>query len=202
MGEPSVRDALIAEILGDIGKLHDAVGTLTTTLSNQAEQSQKQANETVDFLRQAGDEFQKKIRLTNLLANSKDDQHPSHFELFKTIHEQWAADARAIGESMNTAQEKIDASLAQLTLQEQRPQPSQYHQPLAFKSIGKPHKKSISFFVFSMLAGVVLTTAFFVGAYYFTGMDKTNQLGAALTRDWMKLDLATRSKITETIKTR
>lgn len=198
MREPTVRDALIAEILGDIGKLHDAVTTLTTTLSNQVVQTQKETNQIVDFLRIAGDEFQKKIHLNTALTSEKNDQKPSHFELFKDVHEQWASDARAIGEAMNKAQEKIDASLAQLALQGGRSQPSQQHQPQA-RRIENPPRKSL---VLSWVSAVLLTSACFVGGYYISGMDKTVRLGDALTRDWLKLDLATRTKITETIKNR
>jgi hypothetical protein len=202
MGEPSVRDALIAEILGDIGKLHDAVGTLTNTLSNQVEETQKQTAQTVDFLRVAGDDFLKKIRLANSVFESKNDSNPSHFELFKNIHEQWAIDARSIGDSMNSAQEKIDASLVKLSLQEQRVIPLQLHQPRAPVVTKHEIKKSSTGFVVSLAAAVLLTSACFVAWYYLSGMDKTTQLGAALTRDWMKLDVTTRTKISDTIKTR
>jgi hypothetical protein len=60
--EPTVRDALIAEMLGDIGKLHDAVQELKTRLPHEMEVVEKQIIATIGLLSQAGDAYRQHVK--------------------------------------------------------------------------------------------------------------------------------------------
>jgi hypothetical protein len=60
--EPTVRDALIAEMLGDIGKLHDAVQELKTSLPHEMEVVEKQIIATIGLLSQAGDAYRQHVK--------------------------------------------------------------------------------------------------------------------------------------------
>jgi hypothetical protein len=60
--EPTVRDALIAEMLGDIGKLHDAVQELKIILPHEMEMVEKQIIATIGLLSQAGDAYRQHVK--------------------------------------------------------------------------------------------------------------------------------------------
>lgn len=61
MGEPTIRDALIAEMLGDIGKLQDAVNSLKETLPRETEAAEKRITSLIGLLQKAGDSYQVQI---------------------------------------------------------------------------------------------------------------------------------------------
>lgn len=52
--EPTIRDALIAEMLGDIGLLHEAVQQLLTTLPQEVASAQDKLTEMIGLLNKAG----------------------------------------------------------------------------------------------------------------------------------------------------
>jgi hypothetical protein len=56
--ESTVRDALVAEMLGDIGKLHDAVESLKEVLPRETEAAEKRITGLIGLLRKAGDAYQ------------------------------------------------------------------------------------------------------------------------------------------------
>lgn len=56
--ESTVRDALVAEMLGDIGKLHDAVESLKDVLPRETESAEKRITGLIGLLRKAGDAYQ------------------------------------------------------------------------------------------------------------------------------------------------
>lgn len=61
MGEPTALDALVAEMLGDIGKLHDAVQSLNSTLPRQAEEVEARITGLIGLLQKAGDGYQEAV---------------------------------------------------------------------------------------------------------------------------------------------
>lgn len=120
-------------------------------------------------------------------------------EMFKLVHEQWAADAKYIGQNMDTVQrgmEELLKNVAALQSRSTAPVPGQVVVP-QIKIIAKPVSRWAA--VLPVMAAVILTASFFLGTYYFSNISKSAELGAALTRDWSKLDLPTRTKITNVI---
>ncbi len=60
--EPTTRDALIAEMLGDIGLLHDSVESLKEVLPRETEAAEKRIIELIGLLQKAGDSYQAQIK--------------------------------------------------------------------------------------------------------------------------------------------
>lgn len=60
--EPTIRDALIAEMLGDIGKLHDAVQHLTVLLPQETDRARDKLVETIGLLDKAGDAYLQTVK--------------------------------------------------------------------------------------------------------------------------------------------
>ena len=56
-----ILDALVAEMLGDIGKLHDAVDSLSETLPAQTEAAEKRLFALVALLNTAGEAYKSQI---------------------------------------------------------------------------------------------------------------------------------------------
>ena len=56
-----ILDALVAEMLGDIGKLHDAVDSLSETLPAQTEAAEKRLFALVALLNSAGDAYKSQV---------------------------------------------------------------------------------------------------------------------------------------------
>ena len=59
--EPTVRDALIAEMLGDIGRLHDSVASLKTFLPGQIEEVEEKITGLIGLLMKAGDTYKAQL---------------------------------------------------------------------------------------------------------------------------------------------
>ena len=59
--ESTVRDALVAEMLGDIGKLHDAVDSLKEVLPREAEAVEERITRLIGLLHKAGDAYRAQI---------------------------------------------------------------------------------------------------------------------------------------------
>ena len=55
--EPTTRDALIAEMLGDIGRLHDSVESLKNVLPSQTEEVEAKITGLIGLLSKAGDAY-------------------------------------------------------------------------------------------------------------------------------------------------
>jgi hypothetical protein len=62
MGEPTALDALVAEMLGDIGKLHDAVQGLNGALPRQAEEVEARIAGLIGMLQKTGDGYQEAVQ--------------------------------------------------------------------------------------------------------------------------------------------
>lgn len=62
MSGSTALEVLIAEMLGDIGKLHDAVQELKTSLPHEMEVVEKQIIATIGLLSQAGDAYRQHVK--------------------------------------------------------------------------------------------------------------------------------------------
>ena len=58
MPEATALDALIAELLGDVGKLHDSVNRLQAILPDQINQAEARLKTIIELLQVAGDGYQ------------------------------------------------------------------------------------------------------------------------------------------------
>lgn len=59
--EPTTRDALIAEILGDVGRLHDSVESLKNVLPGQTEEVEAKITGLIGLLSAAGDVYRDQL---------------------------------------------------------------------------------------------------------------------------------------------
>ena len=66
-GEATPLDALVAEMLGDIGKLHDAVGLLTGTINEAGANIQV----TINQLEDAGEKYNQAVLAANLRSKNE-----------------------------------------------------------------------------------------------------------------------------------
>ena len=66
-GEATPLDALVAEMLGDIGKLHDAVGILTGTINEAGANIQV----TINQLEAAGEKYNQAVLAANLRSKNE-----------------------------------------------------------------------------------------------------------------------------------
>ena len=62
VGESTARDALVAELLGDVGKLHDEISRLKEVLPNEAQAFELRIADLVALLNQAGDAYKVQIQ--------------------------------------------------------------------------------------------------------------------------------------------
>jgi len=75
MEAATLRDALIAEMLGDIGKLHEAVEDLKKVLPAQTEETERRITLLIDLLNKAGDVYREQIeRHTDTVGNQVKQQ--------------------------------------------------------------------------------------------------------------------------------
>ena len=75
MAEPTTRDALIAEMLGDIGRLHDSVEALKTVLPGQIGEVETKITGLIGLLQRAGDAYREQIETyTTAVASQVKDQ--------------------------------------------------------------------------------------------------------------------------------
>lgn len=241
-GESTVRDALIAETLGDIGKLHDRVGVLNHTLEKQTLAFEQQTLKFIDLLQNSASahldqsnqgasaaEIKEiiegfKVHLVSAIGKGNDrlfqavsqpaslsnasaplgEKGKDHFEMFSTVHEQWTNDVRDVGEKMDSAQSRTEELLKQASLllaKATAVTPGQALPPAPINSQAST-KTNANAVLIPVIAAVVVTSALFLGAYYGFGIAKAADLGGALIRDWQKLDLTTRTKITSTLNAR
>jgi len=62
MTESTPLEALVAEMLGDIGKLHDAVNTLKDVLPSQTDEVEQRLTGIIGLLQRAGDAYREQIK--------------------------------------------------------------------------------------------------------------------------------------------
>ncbi|CAG7857854.1 hypothetical protein MCAMS1_02827 [biofilm metagenome] len=62
MAESTALEALIGEMLGDIGKLTQAVNALKGTLPEQVKEAENKLTVLINLLKQAGDKYQESVR--------------------------------------------------------------------------------------------------------------------------------------------
>lgn len=244
-GESTVRDALIAETLGDIGKLHDRVNALNVTLEKQTKAFEEQTLKFIDLLQNPSsanakpspqgaslEEFKEVIegfkahlisaigkgneRILSTFGSADTAKQSSaqggtkieaELEMFKTVTEQWASDAGSIGATMNDAITRLDKSLEQIAVLQERGS-ARVSNPLSatpqnqISPTAKPDKKQARFPLLAILSTMVITSACLIGAYYATGLAKDAEFGSALAKGWQKFDVPTRKRINDVMNGR
>lgn len=124
-------------------------------------------------------------------------------DMLRTVQQQWSDDARSIGDQINSAQGKLSDILQEIHLLEQKnlAYPSvKSTAPVQIKTvIEKPSPLVIVWFV---LGSILLTSCLFIGGYFLSPISKSAELGVGITRIWPKLDLPTRTKVTDLLKDR
>lgn len=103
--ETTARDALMAEILGDVGKLHDAVESLKSTLPAQTEASAARLIEIITSLENAGESWRSQI-----------DQYVEYRAdtALQTVDREGTLMIDALGTALNERVSRIEASLKKL----------------------------------------------------------------------------------------
>lgn len=239
-GESTVRDALIAETLGDIGKLHDRVNALNVTLEKQTKAFEDQTLKFIDLLQNPSsghlnpsakgaslDEIKEvvdgfKAHLISAIGKGNERilatfgtndpakslvaqggaKIESELEMFKTVTEQWSADAGAIGQTMNDLLTRSDKTLEQIALLQERTNAKAVNiGGIQASNIVKPAEKKTTpkSVIPTILATAVATSALFLVFYYTTGIAKYAELGSNLTREWQKFDVPTKKKINDVL---
>lgn len=124
--EPTVRDALIAEMLGDIGKLHEAVDLLKTVLPAQADKIENRVLGLIDVLQKAGAIYQEQITAyTNAQGSKIREQMEKDALAAKTRFDRESSEAirATLAEVENTVKKTLQTAIAgpvQNLLQAQR----------------------------------------------------------------------------------
>lgn len=185
----TARDALILEMLGDVGRLHDSVESLKNTLPAQVEEAETRIAGLIGLLQKAGDIYQSQIeQYTN-----------AEGEKVRRALEQQAANVRQqFSEQANakTLELLADANRTiKATVQAEVVEPARRVLGSVRQSTGRTVALAL---VCGLMGGAVA-----VGADYLLKSDSRGneqQLmtqGGALGRVWEKLDAKTQKMIRE-----
>lgn len=185
----TARDALILEMLGDVGRLHDSVESLKNTLPAQVEEAETRIAGLIGLLQKAGDIYQSQIeQYTN-----------AEGEKVRRALEQQAANVRQqFSEQANakTLELLADANRTiKATVQAEVVEPARRVLGSVRQSTGRTVALAL---VCGLMGGAVA-----VGADYLLKSDsRTNEQqlmtqGGALGRAWEKLDAKTQKMILE-----
>jgi hypothetical protein len=185
----TARDALILEMLGDVGRLHDSVESLKNTLPAQVEEAETRIAGLIGLLQKAGDIYQSQIeQYTN-----------AEGEKVKRLLEQQAANVRQqfseqahakTLELLNDANKTIKS-----TVQAEVVEPAR-------RVLGSVRQSTVRTVALALVCGL-MGGAIAVGADYLLKSDsRTNEQqlmtqGGALGRVWEKLDAKTQKMIRE-----
>ncbi|ENO90953.1 hypothetical protein C662_18723 [Thauera sp. 28] len=108
--EPTTRDALIAEMLGDIGRLHDSVESLKGVLPGQIEEVETKITGLIGLLSKAGDAYRGQLETyTNAQADIVKKQMERDAQEAKARFERDSSDAirAALGEVERTVKNSV-----------------------------------------------------------------------------------------------
>lgn len=121
--ESTVRDALVAEMLGDIGKLHDAVESLKDVLPRETEAAEKRITSLIGHLRKAGDAYQGQMetyaesKLSSILGQMDRDANLAKVQMSRAVEAAISDVERtvstAVRNSMNAPVEEVVQMLRQ-----------------------------------------------------------------------------------------
>lgn len=114
--EPTTRDALIAEMLGDIGRLHDSVESLKNVLPGQIEEVETKITGLIGLLSKAGDAYRGQLETyTNAQADIVKKQMERDAQEAKARFDRDSSDAirAALGEVERTIKSSVQHLAAQ-----------------------------------------------------------------------------------------
>ncbi len=187
----TARDALILEMLGDVGRLHDSVESLKNTLPAQVEEAETRIAGLIGLLQKAGDIYQSQIeQYTN-----------AEGEKVRRALEQQAANVRQqFSEQANAKTQELlaDANRTiKATVQAEVVEPARR----VLESVRQSTVRTVALaLVCGLMGGAVV-----VGADYLLKSDSRGNeqrlmtQGGALGRVWEKLDAKTQKMIREEI---
>lgn len=187
----TARDALILEMLGDVGRLHDSVESLKNTLPAQVEEAETRIAGLIGLLQKAGDIYQSQIeQYTN-----------AEGEKVRRALEQQAANVRQqFSEQANAKTQELlaDANRTiKATVQAEVVEPARR----VLESVRQSTVRTVAIaLVCGLMGGAVV-----VGADYLLKSDSRGNeqrlmtQGGALGRVWEKLDAKTQKMIREEI---
>ena len=113
--EPTTRDALIAEMLGDIGRLHDSVESLKNILPGQVEEVEAKISGLIGLLSKAGDAYRGQLETyTNGQADKVRAQMEKDALAAKTRFDRDSSDAirAALAEVERTVKSTVQSEIA------------------------------------------------------------------------------------------
>lgn len=182
--EPTARDALIAEMLGDIGKLHDAVESLKTVLPGQTEAVESKIAGLIGLLQKAGDTYKGQIEAyTNAQGDKVRAQMEKDASAAKVRFERDSSDA-------------IRAALAEIERTVKGTVQSEISAPVqgVLRTLQRNAWKNLATcFACGLLGGLVV-----IGVYavvHDKQQDAYTDLGKAVTASWEKLDSKAKATI-------
>lgn len=113
--EPTTRDALIAEMLGDIGRLHDSVESLKNILPGQTEEVEAKITGLIGLLSKAGDAYRGQLETyTNGQADKVRAQMDKDAQAVKARFDRDSSDAirAALTEVERTVRNTVQNEIA------------------------------------------------------------------------------------------
>jgi hypothetical protein len=119
-GEATPLDALVAEMLGDIGKLHDAVGLLTGTINEAGANIQV----TINQLEAAGEKYNQAVLAANLRSKNEMIAYlktVSATSIAKTTEEQREIVQKLLREAVSKEITALKKALAESSMNHQVP---------------------------------------------------------------------------------
>ena len=140
-------------------------------------------------------------------SDSQQNSIKQQLETFTTVQQQWTEDMIAIGQDMTKAQERMDELLQHVAMLQTRFSSKQETDlgagtaptVQAIQATHNINRDKRTSWLPSVLAST-LTAGLLVSGYFVSDIPKNAQLGGSLAREWTKLDLSTRTKLTEALK--
>lgn len=175
--EPTTRDALIAEMLGDIGRLHDSVESLKNVLPGQTEEVEAKITGLIGLLSKAGDAYRGQLETyTNGQADKVRAQMEKDAQAAKARFDRDSSDAirAALTEVERTVRNTVQNEIAAPVQKALRAQQQNIWQTLGLCVMC------------GLIGGLVVATA----NLWFYDKDEAafTALGKSVAASWDKLD--------------
>lgn len=175
--EPTARDALIAEMLGDIGRLHDSVESLKNVLPGQTEEVEAKITGLIGLLSKAGDAYRGQLETyTNGQADKVRAQLEKDAQAAKARFDRDSSDAirAALTEVERTVRNTVQNEIAAPVQKALRTQQQSIWQTLGLCVMC------------GLIGGLVVATA----NLWFYDKDEAafTALGKSVAASWDKLD--------------
>lgn len=178
--ESTLRDSLMAEILGDIGKLHDAVDSLKDVLPRETEAFETRVAGLIGLLQKTGDSYQGQIR-TYTEAQGKTIQSQM---------EESAAKGRLRFEQLTN--EAIKASLSEVARTMEKTVHREIAEPVA-KALQASQQNIWRNLLLCLCCGLI--GGLVVVLTHNKLQEKYTDLGKSVSASWSKLDAKSKALI-------